>query len=193
MIKAKKLLSMLQLDENISDLNLLKPVLNTLNDLKDKKLIEDYVIGGGIAVMYYSVPIFTDDLDIFCIFPKSRSIIIDPSPVFQYLKNKGFKIESEDRVNIEGIPVQFLVASGLLEEAIKKSVEVKISGVNTKVIKLEYLIANMVSLGRPKDISKIDVILSDPEVSYDKDLLENIIAKYSLSYKWDNYEKHSTI
>ena len=37
----------------ISSVSLIAPVLKVLNKLRDNRLLEDYAIGGGIAVLYW--------------------------------------------------------------------------------------------------------------------------------------------
>ena len=45
----------------------MKETLEVLNGLKDKALIDDYAVGGGIATIFYTEPVFTYDLDVFVI------------------------------------------------------------------------------------------------------------------------------
>ncbi len=50
----------------------MKKILEILNELKKKGLVEDYAIGGGVATIFYTEPVFTYDLDAF--------IIVKPEP-----------------------------------------------------------------------------------------------------------------
>jgi hypothetical protein len=73
-------------DRAISSVSLIAPVLEVLNKLRDNRLLVDYAIGGGIAVLYYTEPVLTYDFDVICVFPES-GLLVDPSPVFEYLRN----------------------------------------------------------------------------------------------------------
>ena len=100
--------------------------LKVLNDLAKKGLIERYVIGGGIAVIYYAEPVLTYDLDVFCFLSTEREGLITLSPIYEYLGKKGYSVQGE-HVAIEGIPVQFIPAyNELVEEAVNKAVEIKL-------------------------------------------------------------------
>jgi hypothetical protein len=174
-----------QLREQLLSISVIAPVLKVINELTREQLLEDYAIGGGVAVLYYTEPVLTYDFDIICIFPRS-GVLIDPTPIFDYLKSKGHVFGEEDRVNIEGIPVQFIPASeGLAEDAVKNAVEVTISEVKTKILSVEYLIAIMLQLNRPKDRAKIDLLVDNDEVSIDIQKLQQILLKYELTEKWE--------
>ncbi len=45
----------------------MKKTIEIINELKSKKLIDDYAIGGGIGALFYIEPFLTYDLDIFII------------------------------------------------------------------------------------------------------------------------------
>lgn len=172
----------------ISNVSLIAPVLEVLNKLRDIRLLVDYAIGGGIAVLYYTEPVLTYDFDVICVFPES-GLLVDPSPVFEYLRNAGYVFGKEDRVDIEGIPVQFIPASkGLVEEALKNAVNVTISGVETRILAVEYLIAIMLQLNRPKDRAKIDLLVNNEEVMHDASKLHGILTNHGLISKWQRFK-----
>jgi hypothetical protein len=159
-----------------------------MNDLLTKHMLVDYVIGGGVAVLYYTEPVLTYDFDIICVFPHSGTLI-DPTPVFDYLKSKGYLFGKEDRITIEGVPVQFIPTSeGLVEEAVENAVNVTISGVNTKILSVEYLVAIMLQLNRPKDRAKIDLLMNNDEVAIDNSKMQQIVSKYDLTKKWERFK-----
>ncbi len=175
------------MDREISSVSLIAPVLKVINRLRDNRLLEEYAIGGGMAVLYYTEPVLTYDFDVICVFPES-GLLVDPSPVFEYLKNEGYVFGKEDRVSIEGIPVQFIpVSKGLVEEAMRNAVNVTISGVETKILTVEYLVAIMLQLNRPKDRAKIDLLVNNEEVILDASKLQSILTKYGLISKWQRF------
>jgi len=174
--------------EQLTNVNVIAPVLEMMNDLVQNHLLENYVIDDGIAVLYYTEPVLTYDFDVICVFPHS-GVLIDPTPVFSYFKRKGYLFGEEDRINIEGIPVQFIPASeGLVEEAVKNAVNVTISGVQTKILSVEYLVAIMLQLNRPKDRAKIDLLINNDEVSVDMPKMQQILTRYELTKKWERFK-----
>ena len=69
----------------------MKETLEILNNLKDRALIDEYAIGGGIATIFYTEPSFTYDLDIFVIVKTEPGAkIISLAPVYDYLTSKGY-------------------------------------------------------------------------------------------------------
>lgn len=177
-----------EMEREISNVSLIAPALSVLNILRDQRLLEDYAIGGGIAVLYYTEPVLTYDFDVICVFPAS-GLLVDPSPVFEYLKSEGYLFGKEDRVEIEGLPVQFIPASaGLVEEALEHAAPITISGVATKILTVEYLIAIMLQLNRPKDRAKMDLLINNNEVTFDAAKLQEILIKHDLISKWQRFK-----
>ena len=134
----------------------MKKALEILNKIKEKGLVEDYAIGGGIATIFYTEPVFTYDLDVFVIVKhESSSKIISFAPIYSYLESKGYSWKGEHIV-IEGMPVQFIPAAGELEQdAVKNGTIITYNGIKTKVLPPEYLIAIALKVGRGKDFEKI--------------------------------------
>jgi hypothetical protein len=159
--------------------------LKLIKELKEKKILEDFSIGGGIAVLYYIEPILTYDLDIFFI-PIEDSIDV-LAPIYGYLKEKGFKAKKE-HVLIEGVPVQFIpVYNDLVKEAVQDSVEVKYGRIKTRVLGLEYLIAVMLQTYRPKDRERLVKVFEEAKI--DLKLLERILKKYGLHDKYVRFKE----
>jgi hypothetical protein len=84
--------------------------------------------------------------------------------------------------------VQFIpVSEGLVEDAVKNAVKVNISGVETKILAVEYLVAIMLQLNRPKDRAKIDLLVNNDEVAIDIPKLQQILTKHNLMNKWERF------
>ena len=47
----------------------MRRVITILNDLEKEGVIENYALGGAIALLFYSEPISTEDLDVFIFLP----------------------------------------------------------------------------------------------------------------------------
>lgn len=163
----------------------MRETLKVIKELKEKNYIADYAIGGGIAALFYIEPFLTYDLDVFIVlFKRNEEDLILLTPVFDYLEKKGYSWRGEHIV-IEGIPVQFIPADELEQDAVNSSREIKYEGIKTKVLTREYLIAILLRAGRKKDMEKIEKLLEQTEI--DKEKLSNILQKYHLSEKFKFY------
>ncbi len=161
----------------------MEKTLKVIKVLKNKKVILDYAIGGGIAVLYYVEPLLTYDLDIFFV-PIEESIDV-LAPIYKYLKEKGYKTQRE-HIIIEGIPTQFIpVYNELVREAVQNSTEVKYGKIKTNVLGLEYLIAVMLQTYRAKDRERIIKIFEEAKV--DLKLLKKLLKKYNLYGKYTEF------
>jgi hypothetical protein len=161
--------------------------LDVLNDLEKKGLIKRYVIGGGIAVLFYAEPVLTFDLDVFCLLPPERGDVISLSGIYEYLQKKGYSVQ-EEHVVIEGIPVQFIPAyNELVEEALEEGIEVKYKQVKTRIVRIEHLLAIMVQTYRPKDRERILLLLDEAELN--TFYLESILKRHSLQEKWGKFRR----
>ncbi len=161
----------------------MKKTIQVLNQLQKKGLIKDYAIGGGIATIFYVEPFFTYDLDVFIIPSgtiKEQNLIL-LSPVYKYLEAKGYKWKGE-HIIIEGIPVQFIPANELEEEAITNARKIEYEGVKTRVMTPEYLVALLLRAGRKKDLEKIEKLLEQTRI--DRRKLGAILHKYGLDKKF---------
>lgn len=165
----------------------MKKTLQVINQLEEDGIIQGYAMGGATALLFYTEPALTFDVDIFVFLPsvKKTSALIDITPLYKHLATKGYRAEKE-HVMIEGIPVQFIPAyNPLIEEAVNHASKKAYEGTAIKVIELEYLMAIMIDTNRPKDRERIWKLLDD--VSFDKDKLEKILERHSLKKKWKQY------
>lgn len=165
----------------------MRETLEVLNSLKDRALIDDYAVGGGIATIFYTEPVFTYDLDVFVIV-KSGLVgkIISLTPIYDYLTSKGYPWKGE-HIIIESLPVQFIpVESGIEREAVDNAKEITYSGVKTKILSAEYLIAIALKAGRRKDFDKIGRLVEQAKI--DKKILESILKKHHLLGKFKEWE-----
>ena len=138
--------------------------LVVLNNMVGNEIIEDYAIGGGVALLFYTEPVLTYDLDVFCFMKSHGELVLSLSPIYEYLKKRGYKPEKE-HINIGGIPIQFIPAyNKLVEEAVKNATRRSYKGVRTKVLRPEYLLAIMLQTGRPKDRTRILLLLDEAKI-----------------------------
>lgn len=165
----------------------MEKALKIINELREKGIINDFALGGGIATVFYVEPIFTYDLDILFI-PAQEQKIITLSPIYDWLKKeKGYKPHKE-HIMIEGIPVQFIpVYNDLINEAVESAREVKYKSAKTRIVRAEHLLAIMLQTFRPKDKERIIKLLDEAKI--DKQLLAGILQKHGLKAKYDHFIK----
>ncbi|MBS1993455.1 MAG: hypothetical protein JSS83_23230 [Cyanobacteria bacterium SZAS LIN-3] len=155
--------------------------LKVINELEKSGVIGRYTIGGAIGLLFYVEPATTYDLDIFCYIPKT-GMLYSVGPIYEKLMEKGYTPKGEHMM-IEGVPVQFLPpTSDLVTEAIEQSVNLEFSGVPTRVMQFEHLLAIMVETGRGKDKVRIAQALESKVP--DETKLNDILSRYNLLDKW---------
>jgi hypothetical protein len=161
----------------------IEKTIAVINQMTDDGVIENYALGGATAVIFYTEPIATQDIDIFVHVRPGGNIFMEFQPIFDYLKERGYQIGGE-HVYIEGFPVQFLPSKGLIiDEAIEEANEFQL-GDDTivRVMTPEYLVAIMLDTGRLKDYLRIGVFLQHDVVNLEE--LHSILDKHNLSQKW---------
>ena len=155
----------------------LADVLRAANDLVAAGLIEDYALGGALAAIYYSEPFTTYDADIIFI-ASDKSLSAGIPAIYSHLQAKGWHVEREHLV-VKDFPVQFLVASGLTEEAVREAKPFEYEGVAAKIFRAEYIIAIAASVRRHKDLARIEQLMTQAKI--DHALLDDILRRYSLN------------
>ena len=156
--------------------------IQVINRMKEDGVIENYAIGGAIAAMFYIDPFNTEDLDIFFSIRGSEDTLDFLSPIYEYLKGRGYQAEGV-MINIEGWPVQFLpLYKPLVEEAVEHAVETDYNETPVRVIRPEHLVAIMLDTGRPKDYARITRFIEAGLV--DMKSLTDILSRHRLKTKW---------
>ncbi len=165
----------------------MEKTLKVLNELEREGFIKGYAIGGGIAAIFYMEPVLTYDLDVFVFLSAGKSKLVVLSPIYDYLKRKGYR-EDKEHIVIEGIPVQFIPTyNSLVEEAVRKAREVKYKGVKTRVVRAEHLVAIMVQTGRAKDKERMALFLKEAKINRKE--LTGIIQRHGLDTEWNRFQK----
>jgi hypothetical protein len=154
----------------------LADVLRAANELVSAGLIKDYALGGALAAIYYVEPFTTYDADIIFI-AKDQTLGAGIPAIYAYLQAKGWRVEREYLL-VSDFPVQFLAASGLTEEAVRKAKRIEYEGVPAKVFRPEYIVAIAASVGRHKDLVRIEQMLEQTEIN--RTLLDDILHRYNL-------------
>ena len=156
--------------------------IKVLNEMKSEGVILHYALGGAVAALFYIEPIETHDLDVFISLPATQDkALLSLQGVYDYLSNKGH-VPEDDQVVVEGVPVQFLVASTpLVEEAMNEPSQHDYGAEKVAVMKPEYLVAIMVELNRPKDRIRLALFLD--QAPLDLEQLAEILERHGLQEK----------
>ncbi|MBI5243402.1 MAG: hypothetical protein HY922_06900 [Elusimicrobia bacterium] len=164
----------------------MEKTIRVLNQMVEDRVIADYAIGGAIAAAFWAEPAATYDLDVFVVLSEAemRKAVLTLGRLYAYLKAKGYRAQGE-HVLVEGIPVQFLpVYDDLIAEAVAEAAKTKYGRAETKVVRLEHLMAIMASVGRPKDRARIAQVLETAKPN--KKRLCAILSRHGLLKKWDS-------
>lgn len=161
----------------------IEKTIAVINQMAKDDVIENYALGGATAVIFYTEPIATEDIDIFVHIRPGGSVFMEFQPIFDYLKSKGYAIRGE-HFYVEGFPVQFLpTGKKLLDEAVDEANEFQLSDdIIVRVMTPEHLVAVMLDTGRLKDFLRISVFLQHNAVNLEE--LQDILAKHNLTEKW---------
>jgi len=155
----------------------LADVLRAANDLVAAGLIEDYALGGAMAAIYYVEPFSTYDADIIFV-ANDKGLTAGIPAIYRHLQERGWRVEREHLL-VHGFPVQFLAAAGLTQEAVREARTIKFEGVPAKVYRPEHIIAIAASVGRHKDLARIEQMFEQAEI--DQTLLDEILQRYNLT------------
>jgi hypothetical protein len=108
-------------------------------------------------------------------------------PIFSYLRENGYNLTNEG-VEISGWPVQFIpVSDSLTSDALAKAQHLPYDDeLSVRVVRPEYLAAEAIKLGRPKDIQRIASLLEIDE--FDRGLFHEIIERHGLAERWNRVQ-----
>ena len=154
----------------------LADVLRAANELVSAGLIENYALGGALAAIYYVEPFTTYDADILFI-ASDKTLDAGIPAIYSHLQSKGWRVAREHLL-VKDFPVQFLAASGLTEEAVSEAKPIEYEGVPAKVFRPEHIIAIAASVGRHKDLARIEQLMSYAKI--DEAMLDDILRRYNL-------------
>jgi hypothetical protein len=160
-------------------------VIETLDEMVRDSVIEDYVIGGATALLYFSIPNFiTEDINVFVYLKaKPSSTIVDVSPLYKYLRSKKNAIIEGEYIVVDGFPIQFLIPyDELTREAFINATRVTAGGAGFKIFNLEYGMAIMIQLAKEKYIERLRTLVRHR--LYDEKSLGAILENHGLAAKW---------
>ena len=165
----------------------MRSTIKVINDMQAIGVIGRYAIGGAVGATYYLEPVATLDIDVFISFGgSSDGPIISLSPIYNYLRSRGYEAEGEYMV-IDGWPVQFLPSGDALgEEALAQAIEVDLDGEPARVMKAEHLVALALQVGRSKDCARILQFMEAGVLN--QAVLDGILNRHHLADKWARFK-----
>jgi hypothetical protein len=156
----------------------LADVFGVLNDMKTAGVIEDYALGGAMAMLFYAEPTRTYDLDVFVRLPGPHGTLVMLTPVYQWLAARGFEPVAE-HVVVHGVPVQLIPAyNDLVEEAITEARELEYDVVPVRVTPPEHLVALAFQAGGRKRRERAFQLLETSDI--DRDTLHELLSRHGI-------------
>lgn len=141
--------------------------LAAVERMKHEGVVTEYAIGGAMALVFWTEPVPTFDLD-----------------VFVRAEANGFAAE-EEHIVINGVPVQFIPSPGALaDEAIAEAATLDYQGAPVRVIRPEHLIALYLepSARTAKRLQRVAALREESAI--DRQRLESILRRYNLELPW---------
>jgi hypothetical protein len=156
--------------------------LRTLNTMKAEGVIEEYAIAGAMALVFWTEPVPTFDLDVLVLLPKAPGALVSLSGIYRWAEARGYPAQDE-HILVEGLPTQFVPSPNLLgREAIEAARDVDYQGVVVRVVPPEYLIALYLQpeakTARRRERAAMLLELS----SLNRPLVDEILRRHGLSF-----------
>lgn len=160
----------------------LAQTLGAINAMKSEGVLEDYAIAEAMAVLFWSEPVPTFDLDVLVFMPESKAPLVNLGPLYEWAQRHGHGV-LEEHIEIQGVPVQFIPSpNALADEAITTAATVDYGGVSVRVVRPEYLIALYLEPGArtSKRRERAAALMELP--SLNRALVDEILLRYGLSF-----------
>ncbi len=133
-----------------------------------------------MAIVFWSEPVPTFDLDVFVLLPDTSSLIVSLDPIYRWTEANGYEADSE-HILIAGLPVQFIPShSALADEAVEQAATLDYEGLDVRVIRPEHLIALYLepSARTAKRLQRVAILREEAMV--DRERLTSILQRYNL-------------
>ena len=159
----------------------MKETLRVIDQMQRDGVIEGYAVAGAVGAIFYIEPFNTEDIDILVNLNPSEGSLVSLDGIFSYLREKGYGSFTNVGVEIAGWPVQFIpVSDALTSEALSEAHYLPYDDeLKVRVVRTEYLAAEAVKVGRPKDLQRVVSLLELDD--FDRDLFRRIIEKHGLA------------
>jgi hypothetical protein len=152
-----------------------------IKGLAEVGIVSDYAVGGAMALIFWSEPVPTYDLDVFVLLPAEGGPITSLAPLYEWAGRQGYPVRQEHIV-IGDVPVQVIPAhSDLAEEAVREAVSLEYEGIAVRVILPEHLIGLYLepSARTRKRLERVAALLEGNAV--DRSRLDSILSRHGLT------------
>lgn len=162
----------------------MREMARLLNDMRAEGVIADYALFGAAAQMRYTEPVATVDADVLIAIPSSERLDV-LSPVYAFCSRKGYRPEGE-AVRVGAWPVQFIpVFNALTIEAVERADVVAFEDVPLRVVRADHLAVIALSVGRPKDYTRILALLESGSVRREE--IASLARRHGLEDAWERF------
>lgn len=163
----------------------MKDLARLLNDMRAAGVITDYALFGAAAQMRYTEPVATLDADVLVAVP-TRERLDALSAIYEFCSLRGYQPEGE-AIRVGAWPVQFVpVFSELTVEAVERADTPLFEGVPFRVVRAGHLAVIALSVGRPKDFTRILALLESGSTSREE--IASIAQRHALADAWTRFE-----
>jgi hypothetical protein len=155
--------------------------LRVLNAMKAEGVVQEYAIAGAMAIVFWTEPVPTFDLDVLVLLPSPESALVSLDRIYRWAESRGYAAE-EEHIIVEGLPTQLMPSpSPLAREAIASAVDMDYQGVVVRVVRPEYLIALYLQpeARTAKRRERAAMLLELPTL--DRGLVDEILKRHGLS------------
>lgn len=156
--------------------------LAALNSLKSEGVVEDYAIVGAMALLFWTEPVPTLDLDVLVFLPASTGPLVSLDGIYRWAERRTYP-SAEDHIIVEGVPTQFVPSpNALADEAIASAAVLDYSGIPVRVARPEYLVALYLEPGArtAKRRERAAGLMELP--SLNRALVDDILGRYGLAF-----------
>lgn len=153
--------------------------LTAINEMKSAGVVTDYALGGAMALIFWSEPTVTFDLDVFVLLEQT-GMLVSLEAIYAWSRARGYP-EQDEHILIAGLPVQVIPAhNALATEAVSSAAHLDYEGQPVRVIRPEYLIAMYLeeTARTRKRMERVAALLD--EGNLDQDLLNDLLDRYKL-------------
>ena len=153
--------------------------LAAIKEMKRDGIVAEYAIGGAMAVIFWSEPTVTFDLDVFVLMEQGGPLI-SLDAIYSWTRARNYP-EDREHIVMAGLPVQVLPAhNALAVEAVITAADLDYEGEPVRVIRPEYLIAIYLedSARTRKRLERVATLLDEGNV--DRALLDDLLRRYNL-------------